>query len=199
MNEKGVTVTLASLDRRTVEQLPDKEPRFLIHLVREILDHAADLDEAVKIASGYNVFDNGREIISHHIFVTDPQSGSVVLEWKDGRMHVVPDGENWQIVTNSDLLDVSEERRRGNCDRYNTIYKQLSGHVGPLQWTTAMDALGRAAQNNRLYVIEGRRLRISTQWSAVFDLGSKEALVCLHRDFETVYRFRFPERQDKSN
>jgi len=190
MNEKGVTVTLASLDRRTVEQMPEKEPRFLIHLVREILDHAADLDEAVEIASRYNVFDNGREIISHHIFIADPRSGSVVLEWKDGLMHVVPDGENWQIVTNSDLLEISEEQRRKSCDRYDTIYKRLYGHVGPLQWTEAMDALGRAAQNNRLYVIDGRRLRVSTQWSAIFDLESREALVCLHRDFERVYRFR---------
>lgn len=193
VNEHGVTVTLASLDRRKVKQMPDREPRFLIHLVREILDHAATVEEAVGIASRYNVFDNGREVISHHIFVAGPRSGSVVLEWKDGQMHVVPDGDHWQIVTNSELLAVSEQQRRRNCSRYETIYEQLSEQIGALPWTSGMDALARAAQDNRVYVLDGERRRISTQWSAIFDLQAKEVRVCLHRDFSKVYRFRFPE------
>lgn len=192
MNEQGVTVTLAGLDRRSVEQLPDRESRFLRHLVREILDHAANVDDAVEIASGYNVFDAGPEVISNHIFVADPRTGSAVLEWKDGLMQVVPAEENRQIVTNSELFDIPEQQRRDNCDRYRTIYKELSGAEGPMEWTTAMDVLARVEQNNRQYVIEGRRLRISTQWSAVFDQESKEIYLCLHRDFETVYRLRFP-------
>jgi hypothetical protein len=61
MNEKGVAVALASIDRRKVEQLDCRSPRYLILLIREILDHAADVDEAVAIASKYNVFDNGRD------------------------------------------------------------------------------------------------------------------------------------------
>ena len=76
MNEKGVTVTLASLGRREVTLVPGRESRFLIHLVREILDQAASVNEAVSIAEKYNIFDNGAEVISHHIFLTDPHSGS---------------------------------------------------------------------------------------------------------------------------
>jgi len=191
MNEKGLTVTLASLERRQVAQIEGRQPRFLIHLVRELLDHAATVDEAIELAASYNVFDNGRELISHHIFVTAP-GDSVVLEWRDGTMHTVREARPWQVVTNSDLLGVAEAQRRRSCDRYRVLARTLDGRAGTLSWAGAMDALASVSQHNRAYVLDGERRRISTQWSAVFEPSQREVLVCLGRDLGTVYRLRFP-------
>lgn len=191
MNEKGLTVTLASLGRQEVFPDPDRQPRFLIHLVREILDHAADLEEAVAIASRYNVFDNGRNIISHHIFLADP-TGSAVLEWHEGEMKVVRDEGDWQAVTNSTMYEVPENRRRGSCPRYRSLAGVLEKQVGPLDWRAGMDALARTAQYNNHVFLDGENLKISTQWSTVFDPDRLTAYVCLNRDYGRVYQMELP-------
>ncbi len=188
MNEKGVMVTLASLNRRPVTRDPTRESRFLIHLVREILDHAGSVHEAVSIAERYNVFDNGRDVISHHIFLADPHSGSAVLEWRDGMMHLVKDGGPWQVVTNSDLFDVPMADRRRSCDRYDTMCKEMMKQDKPLAWRQAMDVLAEVRQKNRTYEIDGERLKVSTQWSAVFDTGRREIHLTLAGDYGKVYR-----------
>jgi hypothetical protein len=189
MNEKGVTVTLASLERRPVHQVPEREPRFLIHLVRDILDHAGSVHEAVTIAENYNVFDNGRDIISHHIFLADPHAGSAVLEWRDGVMHLVKDPGDWQVVTNSDMFEVPLEQRRRSCDRYAKLVKAMDRQDESMTWQQAMDALASAEQKNRTYHIDGQTLKVSTQWSAVFDTGRREVYLTLAGDYRKVYRF----------
>lgn len=189
MNEKGVTVTLASLERRPVNQVPEREPRFLIHLVREILDHAGSVHEAVSIAEKYNVFDNGGDVISHHIFLADPRSGSAVLEWRDGVMHLVKDSGHWQVVTNSAMFEVPLEERRRNCARYAKLVKAMDRQDETMTWQQAMDALASAKQKNRTYHIDGRKLKVSTQWSAVFDTGRREVYLALAGDYRKIYRF----------
>jgi hypothetical protein len=196
MNEAGVSITLASLHRSPVSQVPGREPRFFLHLVREILDHAGSVEEAIAITERYNVFDNGRAIISHHMLVAGPGEESVVLEWRDGDMHVVRDGPQRQVVTNSDMLDVSQRARRENCPRYRRIAYTLDD-LEKMDWRQGLDVLASASQEGGEYVIDGRRMLISTQWSAMFDLRAREILLCMHRDYGTVYRLRFPEFTDQ--
>jgi len=198
LNERGVCVTLASLGRHQVIPDPAKEPRFLIHLVREILDHAATIDEAVALAARYNVFDNGRDVISHHIFIGDP-TGSAVLEWQEGVMQVVPDdpGGTGQIVTNSPLAGRGEEVRRDQCERYRILRQELTrASTRPPDprpdWQQGLDALAAAAQHNARYVIDGEPWVVSTQWSTLFELSSGQAYICLQCDFDTVYRVTVP-------
>jgi hypothetical protein len=194
MNEKGVVITLASLGKQTTRSAPDRQPRFLIHLVREILDHAASLSEAVAIAQRYNIFDNGRDVISHHIFLADADSGSAVLEWQDGVMRVLRSGPNPQVVTNRPLCNVDEQQLRADCRRYRTLSDAVNEVGIGLDWQDGMDTLQRAAQHNVNYVIEGEQWIVSTQWSAVFDMTAREAFVCAGRDYETVYRLQVPFR-----
>ena len=205
INERGVCVSLASLGRRPVTQDPDKASRFLLHLVREILDHAGSVDEATAIAGRYNVFDNGREVISHHIFIGDPH-GSVVLEWREGVMQVVPAdaGGATQIVTNSPLAGVDEDGRRDQCGRYRVLRRRLEemsgreagreGAPGSPLWQQGLDALAAAAQRKATYWIDGERWRVNTEWSAVFDLdASRDVYICLRRQWGRVYRVAWPD------
>jgi hypothetical protein len=194
LNEKGVTVTLASLEAQPTVPDPDKQPRFLIHLVREILDHAASLDEAVAIAEKYNVFDNGKNLITHHIFVADADHGSAVLEWQDGRMKVLRSGPQAQVCTNRPVAGRSDESLRRDCRRYRVLAEALDGAGPHFGWQQGMSALEQAAQHNVLFVINGQRWRVSTQWSAVFDLEAGQVFLSLDRDYGTVYRLEVPRR-----
>jgi len=139
------------------------------------------------------VFDNGREIITHHIFIADP-GGSAVLEWQNGEMEVVRDPGTWQAVTNSPLYEVGDKRRRSNCRRYGSLAGTLARADGAMDWRQGMDALAKTVQRNRDYNIDGQNLRVSTQWSAVFDLEQMAAYVCLGGDFSKAYRLDFPPR-----
>lgn len=192
MNEAGVTITLASLDRREVTQDPDREPRFLLHLVREILDHAGSVEEAVALAGSYNLFDNGRTVISHHILIAGPGEESVVLEWHDGQMMVVRDDPSIQVVTNSDMWNVPQSTRRAACPRYQAIAETLDG-VESMDWKDGLDILAAASQKGGRYEIDGYSMFVSTQWSAVFDLRARQILLCVDRDYATVYRMGFPD------
>lgn len=192
MNSRGVTVTLASLGRQKVTLKPDRKPRFLIHLVREILDHAANLEEAIAIAQRYNIFDNGRDLISHHIFLADPESGSAVLEWQNGVMEVIRSGPHDQVVTNRPLFARSDNALRSSCRRYRTLAEALDRSTPGFAWQDALDALRQAAQHNATFIIEGERWRVSTQWSAVFDMTARQAYIAWGRDYKTVYRFTVP-------
>ncbi len=194
MNERGVTVTLASLEPQSVTPDPTKPPRFLIHLVREILDHAGTLEEAIDLARGYNIFDNGRDLISHHIFLADPVSGSAVLEWRGGQMEVLRSGNEDQVVTNRPLCGVEEEDRRRGCRRYRKLAEALEKQEPGFGWIAGMGALQAAAQHNVTYLIHGERWRVSTQWSAVFDMTAREVFVSWGRQYETVYKFQVPTR-----
>jgi hypothetical protein len=195
MNEKGVVVGLASLDRRKVTQEEGKESRFLIHLVREILDHAGSVDEAVGIARRYNVFDNGTDVITHHILISGPGGRSIVLEWVDGSMNVIESGGGRQIVTNSNLLGVTENDRRRSCGRYKAIHKKLEKYEGPMSWQDGMDILAEARQRSVTYRLEGEKITVSTQWSAVFDAASGEIFISMYRDLSKIYRIKLGDRE----
>ena len=194
MNEMGLTITLASLGRRPVRPADDRQPRFLIHLVREILDQAATVNEAVAIAEKFSVFDNGRDLISHHIFLADPHSGSAVLEWQDGVMHLVKDAGDWQVVTNGAMLGVPIAERRQDCGRYDSLCGSLEQDAPPATWQDALAALTKVRQHNRAYDLDGRRSRVSTQWSVVFDTGRREVLLRLAADDSRVYRLTIKHR-----
>ena len=188
MNEKGVVVALASLGRRPVTQDSTRKPRFLIHLVREILDHAGSVYEAVAIAEKFNVFDNGREAVSHQILLADSHSGSVVLVWRDGLMHLIKDTGTWQVVTNSDMFEVSLADREHSCKRYKSLSRIMAAQEDGMTWQEAMDALSEVKQKNKSCDLDGERWRVSTQWSAVFDTDQREIHLVLAGDYNRVYR-----------
>ena len=196
MNEKGVAVALASIERRKVEQLDCRDSRYFILIIREILDHAGSVDEAIAIVSKYNVFDNGRDIMTHHIFMAGPDGRSAVLEWKDGIMHVITSEGSSQVVTNYGLVGTAEIECRKNCKRYCSIDDDIRKNSGPMTWQYGMDMLREASQKNVTYNLDGQKKKVSTHWSAVFDLENLEVYICTELDYSRVYRFTLKNRAE---
>lgn len=192
MNEKGVAVTVASVKRQMVQPDTTKSYRYLLHLKRDILDHAHDVRSAIEIASRFNVFDNGLHRISHHLLLADASGTSAVLEWVDGQMQVIEPSEEWQIVTNTPLYHRSAKELGSECVRYNRIYKGLISLPDTLSWSYCMDLLERAKQINQVYPFETGSMRVSTEWSAVFNLTERTVAVCTKHRYDKVYRIAWP-------
>ena len=109
-------------------------------------------------------------------------------------MKVLTSGPDPQVVTNTPMCDVDENQLRRKCSRYRRLAGALEKAGASFDWAAGMKALQSAAQHNVSYILEGERWRVSTQWSAIFDMTSRQAYVCLDRDFGTVYKLQIPSR-----
>jgi len=83
--------------------------------LREILDHAATLEEAVDIVQHRDVFDQDVHTLSHHILIADAAGRSAIAEYTDGGWRIMENEKPWQIVTNTRLYGMTEEWMRSRC------------------------------------------------------------------------------------
>ena len=114
-------------------------------------------------------------------------------------MRVIRNSANWQIATNSKMYNVSTEKLRRECNRYNSIHKRLINEPDTLSWQQGMDALQSAEQVNKMYHLESGSMMVNTQWSAVFDLKARVVIVCMNREYDKVYRFKLYNKKYYQN
>ena len=189
MNELGVTVVLGSLPAQKVATVDSQEPRYIMHLVREILDHAGSVNEAVAIAETYNVFDFGLHTVSHQIFLADARSGSAVLEWRNGVMHMVKDAGQWQVAAAGGMFEVPLAERRRQDKEHDKLCAEVAEQQEPVSWQSSLDVLAESRQKNQKIEHAGKKMRVGTQWSAVFDSEKKEIHLSVEGNYKKVYLF----------
>ncbi|MBN1885148.1 MAG: linear amide C-N hydrolase [Candidatus Krumholzibacteriota bacterium] len=195
MNERGLLVTVASYGRQSYGLDPGRPRGHMLFVMREMLDKAGDLDEAIAIARSYDIVDNGSNVISHHLFLADPSGRSAVVEYSGGKMQIIENDGPWQVATNSRLFERPERTRRASCSRYRTLAGILADADSSFGWLDGMAALRRVSQERVSHVEGGRRLLVSTRWSSVYDLEARTLRIAVDRDWDTVYELRLPARR----
>lgn len=181
MNECGVAVALAALQGVKIDVDESKKSIFITCLVREILDHAKNIAEAVAICKQYNVFDSSESIVSHHLLISDPSGKSVIVEYAEGEWKVMSNKESWQVITNSPLFNVPEAKRKSKCWRYKRASELLEKAYGEVGWKDAMSILKSVS-------VKG------TQWSTICDMQSKEIYISLYRDYKNIKKLIIDSR-----
>lgn len=170
----GIYMTYQGGDSVPTDQNTDKPDLTSTTLLRLILDYADNVEEAVEIASSYDLHDSAKT--SYHYMVADASGRSAVLEWvgetdetdtdggrrelvvtyNDADSHIgeAEAASDFQWVTNFILQPgyyASNEQKKG-YDRYQRIGEELvrtNGVVADEQ--AAMDILaivGRRSWNN---------------------------------------------------
>jgi hypothetical protein len=178
LNENGVAVALAALKSVNIKVDKNKKSIFITRLVREILDHAQNIDEAVSIIKKYNIFDNGVNKASHHLLISDPSGRSVIVEYAKDDWQVLPNKRSWQAITNSPLFKIAEDSRKKTCWRYKTITEQLEKNNGIMTWEDGMNLLEQVS-------VEG------TQWSTICDIKKKEIYISIYRNYSNIKKINF--------
>ncbi len=143
MTYQGGEATVAT------DQNTDKPDFTSTTLLRLILDYAGSVEEAVEIASSYDLHDSAQT--SYHYMVADSTGRSAVLEWTAGTDATDNDGaartlkvvyndddsrigpreaaSDWQVVTNFVLqpgyYDGCPEEDKKGADRYDRLYEEL--------------------------------------------------------------------------
>ena len=180
INECGVTAALAFVKGRTFKIDKNKKSIFITRLVREILDHAANTEEAVGIVRKYNIFDNGEDIISHHILISDPSGKSVIMEFSGGEWKEIYNTNPWQVISNSYLYNVPLENIKTTCWRYKTAYEQLQEKSGDININEGMNILKNVS-------VPG------TRWSAMYDMKNRTIDIVLYRDYSDIIKISFDD------
>lgn len=173
----GIYMTYQGGDKTVAtDQNTDKPDFTSTTLLRLILDYADSVEEAVEIASSYDLHDSANT--SYHYMVADSSGKSAVLEWvaqkdaddndgskrelkvtyndEDSHIGEMEGSTDYQVVTNFIIqpgyYDGSASEDKKGYDRYERIYEELNKTDGVVkdEWG-AMEILrivGRRSWNN---------------------------------------------------
>jgi hypothetical protein len=180
MNEKGLAVGMAAVPREEMPFDPGKQTIDHLEVIREILDHAGTVEEAVAIMGTYNI-DMGN--VPLHYLIASNTGDSALVEFYRGEMVVFPNEVPWQVATNF-LVAAAGGKSQGQCRRFDLITQRLEETQGNLTLEVAFDILGDVAQENSAG-------QSDTQWSVVYDLTARSVNIVMDRGFSgRIHAFR---------
>jgi len=213
----GIYMTYQGAETVPTDQDTAKPDLTSTTLLRLILDYADSVEDAVEIASGYDLHDSAGT--SYHYMVADASGKSAILEWVSGTDSTDNDGSARQLVVTyndgdahigereaeSDFqwitnfiiqpgyYDGSPEADRKGYDRYERIYQELDGTEGVVKdEKAAMDILaivGRRTWNND----DGNGCTVH---SAVYNLTKKTVMWVPNENYDdssAIFEFGFED------
>jgi len=179
MNAAGVAVGMAAVPQADERHDPGKPSIDSLAVMREILDRAGNVDEAVAILKGYNIaWEDGPPL---HYLVADRGGRAALVEFYGGEIAVLLNAGPWHAMTNFTRSAVAGDAA-GQCHRYDTLIRRLTDTSGTLSSRGALGLLQAVAQTD------------STQWSVVYGMSTGRVEVVMGRSYGQVYTFRLGER-----
>ena len=176
MNEHGLVVGMAAVPNSAMLQDASKPIIGSLGIIREMLDHAKTVDDAVALMADYNIdITDGPAL---HYLIADASGDAVLVEFYEGEMHVIPKEDAWHQATN--FLRTATDATAGVCQRYSTIQMYLAEAQGQLVTQEAMDLLESVSQSN-------------TQWSVVYGISAGRIDVVMQRNYKRVHTFLLSE------
>jgi hypothetical protein len=174
MNEHGLAIGMAAVPSGKMQPDANKETIGSLGIIRQILDHARSVDEAIEIIQTYNIdFTGGPPL---HYLMADATGKSVLVEYYNGEIYVLANDEPWQVATNF-LRSTENDPVNGNYWRYSKISAHLTETDGQIDPKAAMHILAGVAQSN-------------TQWSIIYQMSNGTISVAMGKQYETVHQFQ---------
>jgi penicillin V acylase-like amidase (Ntn superfamily) len=181
MNEWGVAVGQNAVSKKKLPYDPNRPTLISNQLMRAVLDHARDVNEALELIQQYNPY---FPVVYCHLHIADASGDSAIVEYVDGKMVIVRNDKSWHVSTNFLLSETTQVPQTMGYWRYNKANDQLAKTKGRLSQDEAMKLLQGVSQEN------------STTWSIVYNLSTGTIQVAMGRDYEQIHTFslRMKER-----
>ncbi len=173
MNEHGLVVGMAAVPPGQMRPNPDKETIGSLMVIRRILDHASHINEALALFENYNISMQGGPPI--HYLIAASSGRSVLVEFYQGEMVVIPNESPWHLATNFLCASVGKSPK-GKCWRYDSISSELITAGGRMTTEKAMELLGKVSQAD-------------TQWSVVYGVSTGNVTVAMGRKYDNLHTF----------
>ena len=175
MNEAGVAVGMAAVPSADERHDPGKPTIDSLEVMREILDRAGSVDEAVAILGQYNIDWEGGPPL--HYLVADRSGRAGLVEFHGGEIIVLPNANPWHAATNFTRSAFTGDAA-GQCHRYDTLVRRLTEANGALAPSAALDLLKAVAQTES-----------ATQWSVVYGMSSGQVDVVMGRRYSQAHTY----------
>jgi penicillin V acylase-like amidase (Ntn superfamily) len=173
MNERGLAIGMAAVPSGQMMSDPKKPTIGSLQVMRQVLDQAGDIEEALTILENYNIeFGGGPSL---HYLIADSTGEAVLVEYFQGEMYIIPNDNPWHQATNF-LLSAYDDPQK-QCTRYDKISDIMRDTGGDITAQNAAKLLSSVAQNN-------------TQWSVLYHMQSGVIEVILGRQFDRVHKFQ---------
>ncbi len=178
MNEKGLCVSVNMIeDNEAVDQNTDKPDITTTTAVRLLLDKAATADEAIELLGQYDM--HASKGMTVHFAVADNSGKCVAVEYLNDEMIVT----ETPVVTNFYFAQ-GEKNGKGtqqSHERYDILMQTISD-TESFDSESVMSALESVSKH---HYNDGE----TTEWSAVFDQQTGEAVYCHRENYEKKYTF----------
>ncbi len=177
MNEAGVVIGMAAVPAGIVPRDPAKKTIGSIRVIREVLDHAGNVDEAAAIFQKYNLDWSGGPTM--HYLVADRSGQAILVEYSGTKLMLIRNTAPWHLATNF-LVDLAGGQPEAMCPRYRQVGQRLSEVQGRLTASESMQLLSEVSQK----ISES-----STQWSVVYNINTAAVQVVMgHRYDQAVFK-----------
>jgi len=174
MNEWGVAVGQNAVPFKKLPYDPNKPTLISNQLMRAVLDHARDVNEAITLIQKYNP---NFPVVCCHLHIADVSGNSVVVEYVDGRMVLIRSDKPWQVSTNFLLCEAPAEPASSGFWRYDLASEYLNKAEGHLSQDEAMKLLQSAKLSH-------------TVWSVVYNLSTGAVRIAMGKDYEQIHTFQ---------
>jgi len=134
INERGLAVAVAGVEQTTHKPKDGEQLVFVTFLVRKILDHARNIEEAVSLAETFVPFDLDKNSLNTHFLIADSSGRSVILEYSQDQWRTIYGDSSRQVLTNNPIYNVPDAKLRDQCRRYRGISETLEKTREPVDW-----------------------------------------------------------------
>ncbi|MBN1875007.1 MAG: linear amide C-N hydrolase [Anaerolineae bacterium] len=176
MNEYGLAIGMAAVPGSATPHDPAKETVGSLGIIREMLDHARTVDEAVALLKEHNIDMSGGPTV--HYLIADAAGDAVLVEFYKGEVVVIPNEAPWHVTTNF-LRTATAGDPRDLCSRYARIDRRLEEAQGQVTPEEAMELLSEVSQD-------------STQWSVVYGMQTGEIHVSMGQAYDAIHTLTLP-------
>ncbi len=195
MNEMGLAISTMTDPSGEWQIDPAKDTLGPAEARRYVLDHAKDVEEAIKLLAQVNVSYKGTSV--SNLLLADRAGHSALLEWVGGEMVVMRNQQPWQVSTNFRVYGAQEaiDTAIADYDKYGTVladnpYKAYRRYV--IAWETLNQANGFLSPGQSMDLLAKVSTPNKTQYSVVYDLTSGEVQIVTERKYDQVYRYQLP-------
>lgn len=218
MNEKGLTVSTLSSDLRPDEAcydvfVPGQETCVMGYVMRRMLDECATVDEAVALVQRYNVVPYTGSKKLDHLFVSDAEGHSAVIEWRYNEIRVADtdvatnfyqtwdDSEPHKVKTSiqfendSKLTNTYKDYQYGyghGYERFNIIASAMQQYAELDSDGQYFSRMSNELARNLLCVVAQQitpEMTSLTQYSVLYNSDLLSAEIWLSRDYSKNYSF----------
>ncbi len=194
VNEKGISVSLLQVNFSRKQKEQDKTTIGIYAAVRLILDHADTVDKAVELLEEYNIYFDSS--LMAHLFVADSKGNSELIEFVDGKTHVIENFEPFQIASNFNCTEEEFDedgyvypqeyskwlRNSGGISAYDSEYSAYVRY--DFMRDTLYNSSGILSMDDAFKLLENVASPSNLQYSVVYNMTDLRATVITDNDWE---------------